>query len=363
MCSTGSTRGRSKGARDNVGKLDTITVRNVFRAWLTDAGYNERTIRTKLAYLHDFLNFVSGKVGDFREAGKDIIIEYVKHLEEKKSERTGERYSERTKAGMFGVVKLLFRCLYVSELILANPARDVEYKPLGKKTVREILSARQIAEFLDGIKTDGARGLQRRAMFELMYSSALRVSEVSKLTVGDIDFESRMILIRQAKWEKDRVVPVSDVAVKFLGAYLAGRTNKDERVFPFNGGWINRLFKKLLRKAGMYRKGLSAHSIRHCTATHLLENGADLRYVQELLGHESIETTCIYTHELYENMKRIYKTYHPRENEYFREVDDAYMKELLALKVQCIAQRIATHRKREMNRRCYEKKKQKLKES
>jgi integrase/recombinase XerD len=346
-----------------VGKLDTVTVRNVFKAWLTDAGYNERTIRTKLAYAKDFLCFVSGKVGDFREAGKDIIIEYVKHLEGKRSERIGVCYASRTKAGMFGVVKLVFRCLYVSELILSNPARDVEYKPLGKKTIREILSASRIAEFLDGIKTDSARGLQRRAMFELMYSSALRVSEVSKLTVGDIDFESRMILIRQAKWEKDRVVPVSDVAMKFLAAYLAGRTNKDELVFPFKGGWINRLFKKLLRKAEMYRKGLSAHSIRHSTATHLLENGADLRYVQELLGHESIETTCIYTHELYENMKRIYKTYHPRENEYFREVDEAYMKELLSLKAECIAQQIATHRKRAGTRRRYEERKRRLKGS
>ena len=143
----------------NVGKLDAVTVRNVFQTWLVDAGYNERTIRTKLAYAKDFLCFVSGKVGDFREAGKDIIIEYVKHLEEKKSARTGERYSERTKAGMFGVVKLLFRCLYVSELIRSKSARDVEYRPLGKKTIREILSAVRIAEFLDGIKTDGARGL------------------------------------------------------------------------------------------------------------------------------------------------------------------------------------------------------------
>jgi site-specific recombinase XerD len=91
---------------------------------------------------------------------------------------------------------------------------------------------------------------------------------------------------------------------------------------------VERHFKKLLKEKGMYRKGLGLHSIRHSTATHLLEKGAGLRYVQELLGHKTIETTAHYTHTLTSSLKRIYKQYHPRENLYFKEVDGNYEQKL-----------------------------------
>lgn len=109
----------------------------------------------------------------------------------------------------------------------------------------------------------------------------------------------------------------------------------------------------LLRRAGLCRPGLSAHSIRHSLATHLLENGADLRYVQELLGHESIETTVVYTNELHENMKRIYKSYHPRENQLWREVDEGYLGRLRALQEQLERQGEATAKKRTYLHRRY----------
>ena len=110
----------------------------------------------------------------------------------------------------------------------------------------------------------------------------------------------------------------------------------------------------LLHRSGLYRAGLSAHSIRHSIATHLLENGADLRYVQELLGHESIETTVLYTNELNENMKRIYKSYHPRENQLWCEVDGEYLGRLERLHAQLQRQGRITEGKREARARWYQ---------
>lgn len=167
-----------------------------------------------------------------------------------------------------------------------------------------------------------------------MYSSGLRVSEVADLKIKEIDFSSRMLMVRNGKWGKDRVIPISIVASKFLQKYLVGRRNKKES-FVFlgtrgrlKGTSITERFITLIRRYEMDRPGLVTHSIRHSVATHLLESGAGIRYVQALLGHESIETTVRYTHMLYDNMKKIYKSYHPRENEYYKEVDSNYLLEL-----------------------------------
>jgi site-specific recombinase XerD len=341
-------------------KLTAEVVRLLFAKWLKECGYRKNTIRTKLSRADDFLKFSSCRVDDFRDAGADLIKTYLKNLEEK-APSTKKKLAISTKKQIISVIRQMFKCLYLGGLILRNPGREIEYNPKGRKELRKVLSEKEMGSFLDGITVEGT-GLRNRALFELMYSSGLRVSEAANLVITDIDFVNRMILVRQGKWGKDRVVPVSVVAIRFLRKYCGNRKKMDEPVFlgtsgRMRGTSINKIFIQLLKKRGLYSSGLSAHSIRHSVATHLLSHGADLRYVQELLGHESIETTSLYTNELYENMKKIYKTYHPRENEYFREVDVDYLARLKALYGDLTDQKRVTERKRSIKRRWYEKKK------
>jgi integrase/recombinase XerD len=311
-------------------RLGCNQVRHIYFHYLKESGYKQSTINSKNVYVKVFFDFLQkGKTEpDFRELSRSTILDFIQYLNETVSERTGRPYARRMKLMCLGTVRLIFRCLYQEELILANPLQDVEIHPQGAERRRAIMTEEEMNAFLDGIDPETELGLRDRALFELLYSSGLRVSEAAKLTVGDIDFTSRMILIRESKWGKDRIVPVNEAAAAFLNRLVAGREErKEERVFGISSGnSINHRFQKLLKDRGLARELLSAHSIRHSIATHLLARGADLRYVQELLGHRSIETTAGYTHELNENLKRIYRSHHPRENEYYKEVDEEYLR-------------------------------------
>lgn len=327
----------------------TVTL-DFFRA----EGLNEKTIGNYSSYLELFAAFL-GKVGktNLLDVTKKDIHDYMESISTMKSNRTGKPFAERTKQILLWVVKKMFRILYVSELLIVDPAEDIHVEKRKRPFIRGILTREEMAKVLDGIAADMPRGLRDRALFELMYSSGLRASEASNLSVTDMDFEKRLMFIRNSKWGKDRIVPVSEVGVAFARIYLSGR--KDGYMFPgMKGGLticgLNVRFKTHVRRAGIRREGISLHSIRHSIATHLLENGADIRYVQELLGHESLETTVLYTHALYENMKRIYKSFHPRENEYYEEVTEEYRARLEAFK-----DRIRYWKKRWQKQREYRK--------
>jgi integrase/recombinase XerD len=352
-----------------MGALSADRARSIFESRLKASGYKANTIRTKLEYLKPFFSYLKaqGFSEDLREVDRAGLEGFLEYLQGALSARTRLPYSSRTKAGIWGAVRSLFRALYLSKRILANPASGIVSLRLPASAPKAILTKEEMGRLLDSIDINARLGLRDRAMFELMYSSGLRVSEVSRLKSSDVDLSARQVLVRQGKWGKDRMVPVGEVAVSFLKLFLRGETDAGRL---FGGQWrrdeispaaINRRFKLLLHRAGLYRAGLSAHSIRHSVATHLLENGADLRYVQELLGHESIETTVLYTEELHENMKRIYKTYHPRENRLWLEVDGGYLARLEGLKLELERRATITERKREYSRRYYREHKERWK--
>ena len=318
-------------------KLTIPFVKSVFKSALLESGYKAETIAKNLNFLNIFFNFLERdhKVSNFREIGEPDIKEFVLFLNRVKSKKTRKRYARGTKIGCVGIIRLLFKTLVLKELILSNPLQDFRYRPSGERSRRRLMSEEDMATLLDGIDGDRCLEVRDKAIFELMYSSGLRVGEVVRLNIEDIDFEGRMVLIRLSKWGKDRVVPISERARNFVNKYLATRPEKRGPVFlgrngRLGAGAINLRLKKYLCELGLFKTGLSCHSIRHSVATHLLSHGADLRYVQELLGHDSIETTVGYTFELYDNLRRIYKRYHPRENDFLKVVDVLYLK-----KVEC----------------------------
>lgn len=319
--------------------LDAAKARAVFIQQMQDLRYKPNTIRGKSHYLERFFHFtVQQGITDLRDVDASLIERFLASEQQAVSPKTGLLYRRGTLLVTYGAVRLLFASLYQAELLLANPARDVTFRSRAKIGLRAVFSEEEIARFLDGIDIHQKLGLRDRAIFELVYSSGLRAGEVGKLNRGDIDMGTRMLIVRDAKWSKDRVVPISEVAHSFLALYLEGADDPQRPAFlgqkgRIGIGCVTRRFHFHLNRAGLEGKGLSVHSIRHATATHLLAHGADLRYVQELLGHQSIETTVVYTNELFENLKRIYKSFHPRENALYREIDEGYQARIRRLMV------------------------------
>jgi site-specific recombinase XerD len=305
--------------------------------YLKSRGINEKTIKVYMSDLNNFFDYLEKEKTktDMREVTRDDLIGYIHFLCEFVCKATGKKYMSGTIKKRLCVVKSMFRSLYIHEKIIMNPAEDVEYSEKDKQKKPDILSREEIGLFLDSIDTENREGLRDRAMFELMYSSGLRIGELSHLKIGDVDFKDRLLLIRESKFGKDRYIPINKVAIWFLKKYAGNRiSNKEDRIFyglrgPYSTSGIRKRFVKIKNKLKLT---CHPHSIRHSTATHLLENGANIRYVQELLGHESIETTVRYTKWISESIKRVYKQYHPRENGCYREVDEDYLRKIEELK-------------------------------
>lgn len=273
--------------------------------------------------------------GDLAAIGRKELIRYHAYLVARKSKKTGEPLAADTINARFRAVAMLFSVLYRSGAIHENPAHGLHLElPRPALWKRRALTQEEITRFLESIDPGTTQGLRDRTLFELIYSSALRVAEASALRVSDIDFARRVMVVR-GKFDRDRVVPISSVAHDFLVLYLGKKLDDgDAWVFPGRGGAsrgkhivstsVSERFRTLLRRFGMDKPEISTHSIRHSTATHLLENGASIRHVQELLGHHCIESTVRYTHVMTDALTRIYRKFHPREHELFETIDAAY---------------------------------------
>ena len=298
--------------------------------------YHNDYCKTLLKAARCFLEWAAMRGGMGSIQRKDIA-EYQTVLGAYTNAYTGKPHAPSTIKHRYEAIKKVCSLLYRAGALKENPAHGLELTLPGDRNVykRRPMSRGEITAFLEGIPTDSRRGLRNRSFFELIYSSGLRMSEAVNLKVGNIHFEQRELVVR-GKYDRERVVPLSDVARDFLQMHIGGRKHAvDEYVFPGKAVGravrrtsMSRVFRALLAQCGIDKPELCTHSIRHSTATHLLDNGAGVRHVQELLGHKSIESTVLYTHVQAEGLARVYRKYHPREHELFEMMDGGYTQRL-----------------------------------
>jgi integrase/recombinase XerC len=249
------------------------------------------------------------------------------------AELAAKKYARRTVSRKLSSVRSLYKFLCKNEYLAVNPLLAVSTPKLDKK-LPSFLMADETARLMESIGTGTPLGLRDRALFETIYAGGLRVSEAVGLNMDGVDLAGASLRVL-GKGNKERIVPIGREAVAALRHYIAhgrGKLLQKRRptVFPSSGGreplFLNRDGGRLsarsvrrsldgyIQKMALTKK-VSPHTLRHSFATHMLDNGADLRTVQELLGHANISTTQIYTHVTRERLRNIYDAAHPRARE------------------------------------------------
>lgn len=234
------------------------------------------------------------------------------------ADQSREGASKRTVARRLSCLRSFFRFLCREGQLASNPAAAIA-SPRLERRLPAFLDEKQILRLLEMPPTDNWLGMRDRAILELLYSTGIRVSELVGMNLEDIDEISGSVLVR-GKGKKERMCPVGRAALIVLQAYLALRPRKGPRLSAvfvsqkrsrLTTRQVDRILTKYVRLAGL-PDNIRAHSLRHTFATHLLDRGADLRSVQELLGHASLSTTQIYTHVTAKRLKAVYDQAHPR---------------------------------------------------
>jgi len=274
------------------------------------------SIETERAYradLDQFFNYIeenfSIPMDEWKSIDSLMVRRFVANLARKK-------YSDTTIIRKTSSIRSFYKYMMKIGEILKSPADALPRRKVSKK-LPTFLYAIQMEELLETIDIHTKFGMRDRALLELLYSSGLRVSELANIELKDIDWEKNNAKI-YGKGGKERISPIGKIAMKWIGKYInEKRQGNSLKIFlnRFGNGISARSIRRIVDKSIenlSFQKNISPHTMRHSFATHLLENGADLRAVQELLGHENLSTTQIYTHLTKDRLRTVYNQAHPR---------------------------------------------------
>ena len=276
------------------------------------------SLNTVYSYTYDlkkFNEYLSSNNKDILAATRDDIQQFLKFEKIKKNN------SSRTLARSLAAIRQFYNFLADTEITAENPASLIE-SPRIERNFPDFLTIKEVERLFESISEDDSYQLRDKAIFELLYSSGLRISEAVELEYADVDFANSFISV-VGKGDKERIVPINDEVKRLLEKYLRksrsmilGGRESDYLFISKKGSKLNRksVWRLLKNYVAQTRisKNITPHTLRHSFATHLLENGADLRSVQELLGHMDISTTQIYTHLAKESLQKIHAKYHPK---------------------------------------------------
>ena len=275
------------------------------------------SLHTVTSYRDDLESFIGFLCNDYLTISRELLdLRRVDHLSARSylAHLARRKLSRATMARHLSALRSFFKFLMREGAVDANPARSVA-TPKREKHLPAVLQTADIAVLFEQ-PDDSSLGLRDRAWLELLYAAGLRISELVAIDLDDIDLRARLVKVR-GKGSKERIVPFGSKAVGALRAYLEVRSASDDALFVNYRGErittrsVRRLFDRYVRAASL-KAGVSPHTLRHSFATHLLNAGADLRGIQELLGHASLSTTQKYTHLNDAELIAVYKKAHPR---------------------------------------------------
>ncbi len=272
--------------------------------------YSKNTTKSYKNDLIQFINFLKEeKIFDFENVEYDDFVKFIGKLKV-------SNFKEKTIARKVASIKSFYKFLISRKYIKKNPSLLIQSPKIPEK-LPNFLTYKEILKILEIPYKDKWLYLRDKAIIELLYSTGIRVGELANLKINDINFVDELIKVK-GKGKKERMVPVGKIALNCLIEYIEKRPNKKEEfVFlnKYGGRLTERSIERIIKKYSLIQginKKVTPHTFRHTFATHLLDRGADLRFVQELLGHERITTTQIYTHLTIEKLKELYEKFHPR---------------------------------------------------
>lgn len=284
--------------------------------------YTEQTLWNNERYIRDFIQWCDGRaLRQPAEITKPILERYQRYLYlyRQKSGLPLSIYSQRAK---LSPLKSWFKWLTKENHLLYNPASELELPRMRQRLPKAILSESEVEKVMAQVNSTEPLGIRDRAVLEVLYSTGIRRMELVNLSVFDIDAERGTLLVRQGKGKKDRMLPIGERAAYWVGRYVnevrpeLALASDDGTLFltrlgeKFNENWLSRTVAQYVEKSGVNKQG-SCHLFRHSMATLMLENGADIRFIQAMLGHAELSTTEIYTQVSIKALKEVHSRCHP----------------------------------------------------
>ncbi len=300
-----------------------------FLAWTAARQYSAMTVkarRIELGYFIDWCEERSIRRPD--EVTRGMLERYRQHIFQYRRKTDGAPLSHQTQAKRLISVRAFFQWLARQHHLLYNPASELELPKQQQRLPRHILSVAEVEQVLNACDTSEPLGLRDRAMLETLYSTGMRRAELTNLRADDLDLNRGTVFVRLGKGAKDRVVPIGERACRWVERYLfqvrPGLVDVDDdgALFLAKHGQgmqakqLSVIVRSAIGRANLERfadthPNAACHLLRHACATHMLENGADIRYIQALLGHADLSTTEVYTRVSIQQLKAVHEKTHP----------------------------------------------------
>lgn len=284
-------------------------------------GFTADTIDSRRRHLRLFTEWLTERhVLDAAQISRAMVERYQRHLFNAR-QGNGRPYTINYQIQRVKPLEMLFRWAVKRHRLPANPASDLDY-PRPIRRLPEVLTIDEAEAILSEPDTASPLGLRDRAMLEMLYSTGMRRFELCRLRLDDIDETAGLVRINQGKGRKDRIVPVGERALGWCARYREGvrssfNPSQDEMTLflshrgrPITRDMVSAIARRFIEQSGVRKKG-SCHIFRHTMATLLLQNGCDVRVIQEMLGHAKLDTTALYTHVGVKHLKQAHSAFHP----------------------------------------------------